>query len=112
MRNRILGLALVAACAPSVTAQVVDETTPTTAPANDVSGLQFIFTPGLWMPRLSGTATFGNSAQVDDFSLRNDLQMDDAEPTFRAEFIVRKDQEWQIKAGGFSFSTDSHGRFD
>ena len=77
-----------------------------------VSGLQFNFMPGLWLPRLSGTSTFGPSSTATELDNRFDLELDDSEPVFVADFAVRRNQQWQIKAGGFSFSTDSRGAID
>src|SRR2546422_9453577 len=64
------------------------ETGPTTAsqPAATQpwapTGLHFTFTPALWLPRVSGTASLGPSSAARDIALRSDLKLDDTQPTF------------------------------
>jgi len=78
----------------------------------DNTGLQFTFTPGVWAPRLVGSSGLKSGGHTDDIVLRDDLKLDDFDPIFNAEVSMRRNNLWQIKAGGFAYSIDSEGRFD
>ena len=128
MRNStaILGLAITLACAVSgpvhaqnvATTESESQPAATTAPISELppapptKGIQFTFTPAAWFPRVSGRSSLGPSSTREDVGNREDFELDDSEPTFTADFSARKHQQWQIKAGGFDFATDSHGVFD
>jgi hypothetical protein len=73
--------------------------------------VQFILTPGVWLPRLNGEASLGSAAAVAIIDLDQMLELDDSEPIFRGELTVRIDDYWQVRADGFDFSTDSAGTF-
>jgi hypothetical protein len=68
------------------------------------AGLKFTFTPGLWMPRLAGDAQFAPGGRLE---LRHGLTMRNSEPTFNAEFAIRRHERWELHFSGFHFATEA-----
>lgn len=102
MNTLLLSLAL-------VLPGVADDTTPSAdAIAEQAAApLTFSATPGAWLIRLRGDASWGGSQ---DLSFDDQLGMDDMDPAFRGEFRVGRD-DWGIWLMGTSFSTSGSGQF-
>ncbi|MDY7110097.1 MAG: hypothetical protein SYC29_15810 [Planctomycetota bacterium] len=107
------GLCLLATSAATGQQAGIEEETPAMARAEAQPGpeLEFIFTPGVWLPRLKGDTTFGSLAGARVIDLDEMLELDDSEPIFRGELTLRIDDYWQVRADGFDFSADSAGTF-
>lgn len=89
-----------------------DETPPAPSlPQAAEPGLDFSLTPGLWLPRLKGDASFGAAGGAALINLDEMLELDDSEPIFGGELTMRIDDFWQVRLSGFDFSADSIGTF-
>ncbi|UCD74057.1 MAG: hypothetical protein JSV91_09720 [Phycisphaerales bacterium] len=81
------------------------------APAETGSKLAFQFAPGVWLPRLNGSAKLGPSAFADHVDFEYQFELDDMEPTLNGELLLTFGEDWQLFFSGFDFSTDNEGRF-
>ena len=76
-----------------------------TAPAiEDQDRYQFQVNAGAWLPRLGGE----NS---DDILVEEEFDLDSSEAVLNIEFIMRKNDYWQLDISGFDFETSNSGEF-
>ena len=88
---------------------------PLTAYAEDGDGdhsFEFTFTPGVWLTRLNGSASLGNSPAAADISFEDSFDLDDLETAFSGELSLLIDDQYQVEVRGLHFSTDSSGVFE
>lgn len=98
---------------------------PTTTPAsaqegsslaemleNDAkSNLEFRFTPGLYLPRLTGETRLGPSPAALDLTFDSDIDLNSMKQIPNIEFTILKDERWQLFFNGFDFVTHRRSRF-
>jgi len=80
---------------------------PPAAPPVPVDEIEIEFRGGVWLPRLKGEITFGGET----IDVETQLDLDNMETIFNGEFTLRKNDAWQLRAGGFDFDTESTTRF-
>jgi len=81
----------------------------------DESAFEISITPGVWLPRLGGEIELGSTSAARAIDFEDELDLNDLEPTFKGELTFRSapaDDGWSVMVSGFSFDTQSSGRFE
>jgi len=103
-----IAAACIAAPGPAADAERPATDTPAASPGERFSPrVEFTFTPGVWLPRLSGDVEFVPGGG-ENLKLEGDFELDDLEPTFQGEVNIRYER-WQAWVSAFDFSTSGSG---
>jgi hypothetical protein len=75
--------------------------------------LEFTFTAGVWLPRLSGSIALGPAPGADGehIDVKDQFDLRELEPTFLGELEIRKAEIFSVLFSGFDFSTSGSGLF-